>query len=241
MLSFIECARHLLGFDLTQSQVRAFQLYSTTLLEWNQKINLTAITDREQIETKHFLDSLSVIPILREFEAKELIDIGTGAGFPGIPIKILLPDLNVTLVESIGKKVDFCREVITRLDLHGIQAVLGRAEEIGQDRGYREKFDVGIARAVAQLDTLAEYLLPLIHLGGRMLAQKGHTGPEEVQKAEHSIRVLGGKVNKLVPVTLPGICEDRFIIIIDKVSATPEKFPRRVGIPAKRRITFTEK
>jgi 16S rRNA (guanine527-N7)-methyltransferase len=241
MLSFSECARQVLGFDLTQQQVKAFKVYSTTLLEWNQKVNLTAITDPEQIETKHFLDSLSVIPILREFVVKELIDVGTGAGFPGIPIKILLPDVNVTLVESIGKKVDFCREVTARLDLHGIQAVLGRAEELGQDPGFREKFDVGIARAVAQLDTLAEYLLPLIHLGGRMLAQKGHTGPEEVQKAEHAIRVMGGRLNKLVPITLPGICEDRYIIIVDKVSATPQKYPRRVGIPAKRSIKSTEK
>jgi 16S rRNA (guanine527-N7)-methyltransferase len=241
MLSFSECAGLVLGFELTQKQVQAFQVYSATLLEWNKKVNLTAITDPEQIETKHFLDSISTVPILREFAVKDVIDIGTGAGFPGIPIKILLPEVNVTLVESIGKKVDFCREVIARLDLHGIQALLGRAEELGQDPDYRERFDVGIARAVAQLDTLAEYLLPLVRLGGKMLAQKGHTGPEEVQKAEHAIRVLGGRVNKLVPVTLPGICEDRYIIIIDKVSATTQKYPRRVGIPGKRSIKSVEK
>ena len=236
MLSFSERARQVLGSNLTQQQVRAFQTYSAMLVEWNQKVNLTAITDREQIETKHFLDSISTIPIIREFSAKELIDIGTGAGFPGIPIKILLPDLNVILVESVGKKADFCREVIARLGLQGIQVVMGRAEELGQDPSFRERFNVGIARAVAQLDTLAEYLLPFIQLGGRMLALKGHAGPEEVQNAEYAIQVLGGKVNKLVPVILPGICEDRFIIIIDKISSTPQKYPRRVGIPTKRGI-----
>jgi 16S rRNA (guanine527-N7)-methyltransferase len=236
MLSFSECARQVLGFDLTQKQVRAFQVFSATLLEWNQKVNITAITDLEQIQTKHFLDSLSPIRILKDFGVKGLADIGTGAGFPGIPIKIVLPDVNVTLVESIGKKVDFCREVVAKLDLRGIEVVWGRAEELGQDPNFRESFDVGIARAVAQLDTLAEYLLPLVRLGGRMLAQKGHTAPEEVQIGEHAIRLLGGRINKLVPVTLPGICEDRYIIIIDKISATPQKYPRRIGIPAKRSI-----
>jgi len=240
MPSFSDCANQVLGLDLTQQQVRAFQIYSATLLEWNQKVNLTAITDPEKIETKHFLDSLSTIPILREFSAKELIDIGTGAGFPGIPIKIMLPEVVVTLVEAIGKKVVFCHEVIARLDLHGIRVIQGRAEELGQNPSFRERFDVGIARAVAPLDILTEYLLPLVHLGGRMLAQKGHTGPEEVQKAEHAIRILGGRINRLVPVTLPGICEERYIIIVDKISATPQKFPRRVGIPTKRSIKTIE-
>ena len=240
MPNFPENAKQVLGFDLTSQQIRVFQVYAATLLEWNQKINLTAITDMEQIETKHFLDSLTTIPILKEFSAKDLIDIGTGAGFPGIPIKILLPEVNVTLVESIGKKVDFCREVIAKLDLHGIQAIQGRAEELGQKPDYRERFDVGIARAVAQLDILAEYLLPLLHLGGHMLAQKGNTGPEEVQKSEHAIHILGGKAIKIIPVTLPGICEDRYIISINKVSATPQKYPRRVGIPAKRSIKAAE-
>jgi 16S rRNA (guanine527-N7)-methyltransferase len=234
MVIFPEKVWQALGLKLTKQEEKAFETYATTLMEWNQRINLTAITEPDQIENKHFLDSLSCIPVLREFPSKDLVDVGTGAGFPGIPIKIIMPEVNVTLVESIGKKVEFCRELIQKLDLKGIQIVQGRAEELGQDPKYREQFDVGIARAVAHLDILAEYLLPFVRLGGKMLALKGHTGPQEVQKAEHAIQLLGGRMNKLVPVTLPGICEDRYLIIIDKVISTPQKYPRRVGVPAKK-------
>ncbi len=236
MESFAFRARQVLGFDLTGQQLTAFQVYTELLKEWNQKVNLTAIRDNEQIENKHFLDSISTIAFLKKLSISTLIDIGTGAGFPGIPIKLLLPEVNIILVESIGKKVGFCRAVIEKLHLEGISVIQTRAEELGQSLDYRERFDIAIARAVANLDILAEFLLPFVKLGGHMLAQKGHTGPLEAQKAEHAFQVLGGKMNRIEQVTLPGISEDRFIIIVDKVASTPTKYPRRVGIPAKRRL-----
>jgi 16S rRNA (guanine527-N7)-methyltransferase len=236
MKSFAERAKEVLGFELNSHQLRCCQIYSTMLIEWNKRMNLTAITDPEQIENKHFLDSFSIIPLIRDIRQGEVVDVGTGAGFPGIPIKIILPEMKVTLIDSIGKKAIFCREVIRKIDLKGIQVVQGRAEELGQSSAFRERYNVGIARAVAQLDVLAEYLLPLIQLGGRMIAQKGGTGPEEVQKAESAIRILGGALHTLVPITINGISEERYIIVVRKVAPTPKKYPRQVGVPTRKKI-----
>lgn len=214
----------------------AFKIYEEALLEWNQKFNLTAIRDPEGIRTKHFLDSLTCMLAWRDRPPGRLIDIGTGAGFPGIPLKIMMPNMHLTLVESVGKKLDFCCHVVKLLGLENVKCVQARAEELGLSRDYREKYDWAVARAVANLPVLAEYLLPLVKVGGGMLAQKGETGPAEAHKAERAIHVLGGRIKQLIPVLLPGVTEERFLVVIDKISTTPPGYPRRVGLPAKKPI-----
>jgi 16S rRNA (guanine527-N7)-methyltransferase len=162
-----------------------------------------------------------------------LIDVGTGAGFPGIPLKICYPNMRLTLVESVGKKAEFCRHLAQTLSLDNVDVVNSRAEEIGQMPSHREKYDIAVARAVANLPILVEYLLPLVKIGGLMLAQKGENGPVEVQTVEKSVKLLGGQIQQLREIQLPGVVENRYLIIIKKVAATPRQYPRRVGIPFK--------
>ena len=198
---------------------------------------MTAIRDGEGIRSKHFLDSLTCMLVWRDRPPERLIDIGTGAGFPGIPLKIIMPRLQLTLVESVGKKLEFCRHMVEVLGLENVTCLQARAEELGLAREHREKYDWAVARAVANLPVLAEYLLPLVRVGGGMLAQKGETGPAEAHKADRAIHVLGGRIKQLIPVLLPGVTEERFLVVVDKVSATPPGYPRRVGLPAKRPIS----
>jgi 16S rRNA (guanine527-N7)-methyltransferase len=225
--------QQLLGLTLTARQMAALECYEQELMEWNERFNLTAIRDAEGIRTKHFLDSLSCLLVLKEPNPQRLMDIGTGAGFPGIVLKIVLPNLKLTLVESVGKKADFCRHMVQALSLEGVEVLQARAEELGLNRAYRERYDWVVARAVAGMPTLAEYLLPLVRVGGAMLAQKGESGPAEVQTAERAFQLLGGRIRKLHKINLPGIVEDRYLIVIDKTAATPPGYPRRVGVPLK--------
>jgi 16S rRNA (guanine527-N7)-methyltransferase len=162
-----------------------------------------------------------------------LIDVGTGAGFPGIPLKILYPNLRLTLVESVGKKAMFCQHIVRVLELEQVEVIQARAEDLGQTPQHREKYDWAIARAVANLHVLSEYLIPLVRLGGSMLAQKGESGPAEAQSAEEAMKLLGGKLKQLIPVNLPSVAEDRYLIVVEKVAATPPKYPRKPGIPMK--------
>lgn len=230
----IQDVQHLTGLRLTPRQTAAFQLYEQELLDWNSRFNLTAIRDVEGVRTKHFLDSLSCLLVMRDKPVHRLVDIGTGAGFPGIPLKIILPNFQLTLVESVGKKADFCRHVVEVLKLDNVQIVVARAEECGQSPSHREQYDWAVARAVANLTILAEFLLPLVKIGGSMLAQKGESGPAEAQAAEHAIHLLGGHLRQIKKINLPGVVEDRYLVTIDKVAATPPKYPRRVGVPAKK-------
>jgi 16S rRNA (guanine527-N7)-methyltransferase len=223
-----------LGVHLTRSQLSALSLYERELADWNARFNLTAIRDPQEIRIKHFLDSLTCLVALRSNPTGRLIDVGTGAGFPGIPIKIACPKIQLTLVESVGKKTEFCRHVVNILGLQGSVVIQERAEILGQDPIHREQYDWAVARAVAILPVLAEYLLPLVKVGGSMIAMKGESGPAEAHSAEHAIRLLGGHLRQLLPVTLPGVVEERYLVIIDKVAATPASYPRKVGIPAKR-------
>jgi len=209
-------------------------LYERELVDWNTRFNLTAIRDPQEIHVKHFLDSLTCLLAFRDASIGNLVDIGTGAGLPGIPIKIIYPKIHLTLVESVGKKAEFCRHVVNVLDLSGVEVVQQRAETLGQDPAYREQYDWAVARAVAILPVLVEYLLPLVRVGGSMLAMKGESGPAEAHSSDHALRVLGGHLRQLVPVTLPGVAEERYLVVIDKVAATPRGYPRKVGIPAKR-------
>lgn len=222
----------LLGISLSQAQITAFECYQQQLIEWNAKLNLTAIRDEEGIRVKHFLDSLSCLMVI-DNPPRRLIDVGTGGGFPGIPLKILMPGMQLTLVESVGKKVRFCQHIVDTLNLENVLVIQARAEELGQSKDHREKYDWAVARAVANLPILAEYLLPLVRIKGAVLAQKGHSGPMEAHKAENAIRLLGGHLRQLQQLTLPGIVEERYLIVIDKVAASPAKYPRRVGIPSK--------
>jgi 16S rRNA (guanine527-N7)-methyltransferase len=227
-------AQRQLGLHLTRSQLLALSLFERELVDWNTRFNLTAIRDPHEIRIKHFLDSLTCLMALRESPGDRLVDVGTGAGFPGIPIKLVYPNMQLTLVESVGKKADFCRHVVNILDLHGVEVVQERAEVLGQNPSYREQYDWAVARAVAILPVLAEYLLPLVRVGGNMIAMKGESGPAEAHSTERALRVLGGHLRQLMPVTLPGVAEERYLVVIDKVAATPNGYPRKVGVPAKR-------
>ncbi len=234
MQELTQHAQRLLGLRLSRLQISTLELYERELMDWNTRFNLTAIRDPHEIRIKHFLDSLTCLQALRDSHTGRLIDIGTGAGFPGIPIKIIYPNLQLTLVESVGKKADFCRHVVRMLDLPGVEVVQERAEVLGQAPAYREKYDWAVARAVAILPVLAEYLLPLVRVGGSMLAMKGESGPVEAHSAERALKMLGGHLRQLLPVTLPGVAEERYLVVIDKVAATPSTYPRKVGLPARR-------
>jgi 16S rRNA (guanine527-N7)-methyltransferase len=226
-------AQSLFNVHLTGRQVMALTTYEKELLEWNQKFNLTAIRDSESIRTKHFLDSFSCVLAWKASPPNQLIDVGTGAGFPGIPLKILYPNLKLTLVESVGKKAMFCQHIVRVLGLEHVDVIRCRAEGLGQNLGHREKYEWAVARAVANLSVLSEYLIPLVKVGGRMLAQKGESGPAEAQSAEAAMKLLGGKLTQLIQVNLPGVADDRYLVVVEKVAATPPMYPRKPGIPMK--------
>jgi 16S rRNA (guanine527-N7)-methyltransferase len=233
MEKLIQDAAALFNIHLTGRQAAAFATYERELIEWNSKFNLTAIRDSESIRTKHFLDSLSCVLAWKMNPPHRLIDIGTGAGFPGIPLKILYPNLKLTLAESVGKKTTFCQHIVNVLGLENVTVIQARAEELGQNADHREKYDWAVARAVANLNVLSEYLIPLVRVGGTVLAQKGESGLAEAQSAENAMKILGGKLRQLIPINLPGIAEDRYLILVDKVAATPPRYPRKPGIPTK--------
>ena len=233
MEKLVHEAKALFNIHLTGRQVTALVTYEKELLEWNQKFNLTAIRDIESIRTKHFLDSFSCVLAWKASPPNHLIDVGTGAGFPGIPLKILYPNLKLTLVESVRKKAMFCQHIVSVLGLEHVEVVQSRAEDLGQNLQFREKYEWAVARAVSNLNVLSEYLIPLVKVGGIMLAQKGESGPAEAQSAEKTMELLGGKLKQLIPLNLPGVADDRYLVVVDKVAATPPKYPRKPGIPAK--------
>jgi 16S rRNA (guanine527-N7)-methyltransferase len=226
-------ALSLFNVHLTGRHLLALTTYERELLEWNQKFNLTAIRDVESIRVKHFLDSLSCVLAWKAAPPQRLVDVGTGAGFPGIPLKILYPTMQLTLVESVGKKVKFCQHVVDTLGLENVTVIHARAEDLGQKVEHRESYDWAVARAVANLNVLSEYLLPLVKVGGTVLAQKGESGPAEAQSAEKAMKLLGGKLRKLIPIHLPGVADDRYLLLVDKVAATPPKYPRTAGMVTK--------
>jgi 16S rRNA (guanine527-N7)-methyltransferase len=229
-----QAVRSLLGFSLSEAQQKSFQLYSEQLVAWNQQFNLTAITDPEEIEIKHFLDSLTCLLAMDLQQLDRVVDVGSGAGFPGLPLKIVCPQVQLTLVESNRKKSEFMQHVSNMLGLTNIEVVDARVEDIGKDANFRQQFDWAVARAVASMPVLLEYLLPLLRVGGKGVAQKGDAGLTEVQEAESSMQILGGKLKQVIPVELPTVAETRYLILFEKVAETPEKYPRRTGIPAKR-------
>ena len=221
----------IISISLTQKQIEQFYDYMNLLLEWNEKFNLTAITKPEEIILKHFIDS--IIPINNIKKDSKIVDIGTGAGFPGIPLKIVRPDLKITLVDSLNKRISFLEEVIKKLQLEEIEAIHARAEEFGRNKNKRESFDIATSRAVANMSVLVEYLLPLVKLGGHCILLKGSQIEEEVEKSQKALTVLGGKVEKLDCFELPMTDIKRNIIYLLKEKNTPYKYPRKPGMPAK--------
>ena len=217
--------------DLTDEMQQQFEDYMNLLLEWNEKINLTAITEQDDIILKHFVDSLTINKYIEQ--GKSVIDMGTGAGFPGVPLKIARKDLKITLVDSLNKRIKFLDEVIEKLKLEKIETLHFRAEEFGQNKKYRESFDIATSRAVANLSTLAEYLLPLVKVGGKCLCMKGSEIKEELEKSKRAIQILGGEIENIEEFTLPESDIKRAIITIKKVKLTPNKYPRKPGTPAK--------
>ena len=216
---------------LTSKMQQQFEDYMKLLLEWNEKINLTAITEEDDIILKHFTDSLTISQYIKE--GKSIVDVGTGAGFPGIPVKIAREDIKVTLVDSLNKRILFLQDVIEKLELRNIETLHFRAEEFGQNKKYRESFDIATSRAVANLSTLVEYLLPLVKVGGICICMKGAEIKEELGNSKNAIQILGGEIEMVEEFTLPESDIKRNIIIIKKVKSTPNKYPRKPGTPAK--------
>ena len=224
-----------LGIVLTEKQKEQFFKYFQLLTEWNQVMNLTAITEMPEVVTKHFVDSLLVVKVSDGIrtEAYSCIDVGTGAGFPGIPLKIAFPQLQITLLDSLNKRVGFLSTVIQELGLTGITAVHGRAEDFGRNKEYREQFDLCVSRAVANLSTLSEYCLPFVKAGGKFLPYKSGKVEEEAREAESAVKKLGGSMKETKTLVLPGTDVDRTFVPIDKINVTPKKYPRKAGMPGK--------
>ncbi|MDR9786465.1 MAG: 16S rRNA (guanine(527)-N(7))-methyltransferase RsmG [Peptococcaceae bacterium MAG4] len=223
-----------MGLELSQEQVGLFKEYYRFLAEANKSINLTSILDEKDVAVKHFLDSLSCFNVIALEDGMSLIDIGTGAGFPGVPIKIYRPGLKVTLLESVEKKVRFLEGLISSLGLRDIEVVHARAEDFGRDPAQREKWDRVVSRAVASLAVLAEYCLPFLKVEGYFVAMKGPKLEEELKKAGNALLLLGGRVDKIMGLKLPFTGEERKLVLIRKTGPTPGKYPRRAGIPQKR-------
>ena len=217
------------GIELNDYQVKQFYNYMKLLIEWNKKINLTAIIDPEDIILKHFIDSLTIAKYINEKD--KIADIGTGAGFPGIPIKILKPENEMLLVDSLNKRIKFLEMVIQEDKLKNIKILHGRAEEIGHNKAYRGNFDVVTSRAVAKLNILLEYMLPLLKLGGKCICLKGPNIEEELEEARNAIKILGGQIDKIEQMELPYSDNRRNIIIIKAVKQSPNKYPRKPGTP----------
>lgn len=220
--------------ELSNQQLEQFYLYMNLLLEWNGKINLTAITDPKEIILKHFIDSITIAPYLKN--AQSILDIGTGAGFPGIPLAILENSKDFVLMDSLNKRIIFLQEVIQNIALTRVQAIHGRAEELGKEKEHREHYDLVTSRAVAKLNILLEYMLPFVKVGGRCICMKSQEIEEELKEAKQAIELLGGKLERVDEIILPESDVKRKIIVIQKVRQTPIKYPRKPGTPTKEPI-----
>ncbi|MFO7323003.1 MAG: 16S rRNA (guanine(527)-N(7))-methyltransferase RsmG [Chloroflexota bacterium] len=229
-----ELAGRLLDIQLTAEQEAQFTTYARELQIWNERTNLTAITGDAEIRVRHFLDSLTVARATPLTPGLRLIDVGSGAGFPGLPLAIAFPQLSVTLLEATGKKIAFLDHMIATLGLQNVTTVNLRAEEAGQDSRHRENYDVAVARAVARLPSLLEYLLPLTSIGGVCIAMKGRTAREEARDSARALSVLGGQLLEIASVQLPEVDEPHHLIVVRKVKATPAGYPRKPGIPTRK-------
>lgn len=221
-----------IGIELTDSQLNAFETYYDMLIDRNKVMNLTAITEFDEVMDKHFLDSVYLFRSIKLEADYKLIDIGTGAGFPGIPLKIVFPELKITLLDSLNKRVGFLNDVIEELNLNDIEAIHGRAEDIARNKAYRASYDIAVSRAVANLSTLSEYCLPFVKIGGKFVSYKSGDCADEVDNAKAAIHLLGGKINKIDEFSYSN--NSRSFIVIDKVMNTSNKYPRKAGLPSKK-------
>lgn len=221
-----------IGIELMDSQLNAFETYYDMLIDRNKVMNLTAITEFDEVMDKHFLDSVYLFRSIKLEADYKLIDIGTGAGFPGIPLKIVFPELKITLLDSLNKRVGFLNDVIEELNLNDIEAIHGRAEDIARNKAYRASYDIAVSRAVANLSTLSEYCLPFVKIGGKFVSYKSGDCADEVDNAKAAIHLLGGKINKIDEFSYSN--NSRSFIVIDKVMNTSNKYPRKAGLPSKK-------
>lgn len=225
-----------LELELSEDQIQQFYDYYELLVEWNKVMNLTAITEFEDVLKKHFVDSLSLVKVIKLEGQLKVIDLGTGAGFPGIPLKIAFPELEIVLLDSLNKRIKFLNEVIEKLGLKNISAYHGRAEDFGVNKLYRGSFDLCVSRAVANLSTLSEYCMPFVKIGGSFISYKSGKIEEELESSVKAIKLFGGKLNQVSSFTLPESDIDRTLVVIDKVKETPNAYPRTAGKPAKEPI-----
>lgn len=229
MLSLRELVSEL-NIELSDKQLESFDTYYKMLIEWNEKINLTAITEYDEVLVKHFTDSLSIVKAVDMNRVTSLIDVGTGGGFPGIPIAILFPEIKITLLDSLNKRITFLNEVVKELSLTNVEAIHGRAEDIARG-DYREKFDLCVSRAVANLSTLSELCIPFVSVGGFFVSYKSEKADEEIESATKAIDILGGKIVNKIDFAIKD--NNRNLIVIEKISATAKKYPRKAGTPSK--------
>ena len=224
-----------LGIALSEKQEQQFMKYYQLLLEWNQRVNLTSITDYDDVINKHFLDSLCLvkIPDVIGGKKKKVIDVGTGAGFPGVPLKIIFPEIQLTLLDSLNKRINFLNSLVEALELDEVTAIHGRAEEAGRNKKYREKFDLCVSRAVAHLSVLSEYCIPLVREAGDFISYKSGNVQEELKEAQGAVKLLGGSLRDKVDFKVPNSDMSRSLIRIEKKHATPGKYPRKSGTPGK--------
>lgn len=223
-----------LKLEINEKMQEQFYTYMELLIKWNENVNLTAITEPKEVLQKHFVDSLTILPYIEENTS--IIDVGTGAGFPGIPVKIATESTKVTLLDALNKRLNFLQDVINNLQLSNIETIHLRAEEAGKNKDLREKFDIATSRAVAPLNILVEYLLPLVKVGGKCICMKGSNVEEEIYNSKNAIKILGGKIEKVEEFVLPNSDIKRTIIVIKKISETPVKYPRKPGTPSKEPI-----
>lgn len=227
-----------INIEISDKQVNQFNTYYEMLVEKNKVMNLTAITEKDEVIVKHFIDSIAVIPYLKEMDVLNngisIIDIGTGAGFPGLPLKIMLPEIRFTLLDSLNKRVGFLNEIISELGLEDIEAVHGRAEDYAINIKYRECYDICVSRAVANLSTLSEYCIPFVKKNGLFISYKAGDSEDEINNSKNAIKMLGGKIKKVEDFILPESDAQRVFVIVDKLNNTEKKYPRKAGIPSKK-------
>lgn len=221
------------GVELSETQLEQFENFYKLVAEWNEKINLTAITDEKDFAVKHIIDSLSLWDEKKLADSKKIIDIGAGAGFPGIPIKIFKPEIEIVLLDSLSKRVNFLKKVVAELDLKNVTCLHGRAEDFARQKNFREQFDLAATRAVARLNVIAEYCLPFVKVGGIFAALKGKKFLEEIKEAKSAVKILGGGEINFAEKILPDLPDKRAVIYIDKIKSTQKNFPRKAGTPSK--------
>lgn len=234
--AFANFAESLLDISLSEAQLCLFERLTRRLLDWNQRLNLTAITDPEEISIKHYLDALTLKRVIAQVDGRHLIDVGTGAGFPGLPLAIAWPQLRLTLMDATAKKLRFIEHAAASLGLDNVRTLHSRAEDAGRDNAQREAYDIVVARALGRMPVLLEYTLPLCKVGGQVIAMKGTSAFEETAAAAKAINVLGGELFAIEEVRLPTLSNPRYLIVVDKVAATPKRYPRKAGLPSRNPI-----